>query len=99
MTRGYSFAAILADEVAFWRSDDGSANPDVETLRALAARPCLDYRGAMLLLASLLYAKRGELYNLYRRYHGKGSGPRIVLAGGHCSDEPLYLRPISLQEG
>jgi phage terminase large subunit-like protein len=34
-TRGYSFAAVLADEVAFWRSDESSANPDVEIMRAL----------------------------------------------------------------
>jgi hypothetical protein len=69
-TRGYSFAAILADEVAFWRSDETSANPDVEILRAL--RPGLaSIPGSMLLLASSPYAKRGELYNAYRRYHGK----------------------------
>ena len=50
-TRGYSFAAILADEVAFWRSDESSANPDVEILRAW--RPGLaSIPGAMLLLAS-----------------------------------------------
>jgi hypothetical protein len=34
-TRGYSFAAVLCDEVAFWRSDETSANPDIEILRAL----------------------------------------------------------------
>jgi hypothetical protein len=50
-TRGYSFAAVLCDEVAFWRSDETSANPDVEILRAL--RPGLaNIPGAMLLIAS-----------------------------------------------
>ena len=34
-TRGYSYAAVLCDEVAFWRSDETSLNPDVEILRAL----------------------------------------------------------------
>ena len=34
-TRGYTYAAILCDEVAFWRSDETSLNPDVEILRAL----------------------------------------------------------------
>jgi phage terminase large subunit-like protein len=34
-TRGYTYAAVLADEVAFWRSDETSLNPDVEILRAL----------------------------------------------------------------
>ena len=33
-SRGYSYAAVLADELAFWRSDE-STNPDVEILRAL----------------------------------------------------------------
>ena len=32
--RGYTFIAILADELAFWRSDD-SANPDTEVLAAV----------------------------------------------------------------
>ena len=34
-TRGYTFAAVLADEVAFWRSDESSANPDTEIMRAI----------------------------------------------------------------
>jgi phage terminase large subunit-like protein len=33
-TRGYTYAAVLADEIAFWRSEE-SLNPDVEILRAL----------------------------------------------------------------
>ena len=68
--RGYSFAAVLCDEVAFWRSDESAANPDVEILRAL--RPGLaSIPGSMLLIASSPYAKRGELYNAFRRHYGK----------------------------
>ena len=76
-TRGYSYAAVLADEVAFWRSDETSLNPDVEILRAL--RPGLaSIPGAMLLMASSPYAKRGELYNAYRRHFGKDDGRVLV---------------------
>ena len=76
-TRGYSYAAVLADEVAFWRSDEMSLNPDVEILRAL--RPGLaSIPGAMLLMASSPYAKRGELYNAYRRHFGKDGGRVLV---------------------
>jgi hypothetical protein len=58
-TRGYSFAAVLADEVAFWRSDESSANPDVEIMRAL--RPGMaSIPGSILLLASSPYAKKGD---------------------------------------
>jgi hypothetical protein len=76
-TRGYSYAAVLADEVAFWRSDETSANPDIEILRAL--RPGLaSISGAMLLIASSPYAKRGELYNAYRRHYGKDDARVLV---------------------
>jgi hypothetical protein len=75
--RGYSFAAVLADEVAFWYSDETSANPDIEILRAL--RPGLaNIPGAMLLIASSPYAKRGELYNVFRRHYGK-DGARVLV--------------------
>jgi hypothetical protein len=76
-TRGYSYAAVLADEVAFWRSDETSANPDVEIMRAL--RPGLaNIPGAMLLIASSPYAKRGELYNAFRRHYGKDDARVLV---------------------
>jgi hypothetical protein len=76
-TRGYSFAAVLADEVAFWRSDESSANPDVEIMRAL--RPGMaSIPGSILLLASSPYAKKGELYNAYRRHYGKDDARVLV---------------------
>ena len=68
---------MLADEVAFWRSDETSLNPDVEILRAL--RPGLaSIPGAMLLMASSPYAQRGELYNAYRRHFGKDDARVLV---------------------
>jgi hypothetical protein len=72
-SRGYSFAAVLAEEVAFWRSDESSANPDVEIMRAV--RPGMaSIPGSILLLASSPYAKKGELYNAFRRYHSRDDG-------------------------
>jgi hypothetical protein len=76
VTRGYTFAAVLADETAFWRSDD-SANPDVEIFRAL--RPGLaNIPGAMLLNASSAYAKRGILYTTQQRHHGRDDARVLV---------------------
>jgi hypothetical protein len=76
-TRGYSFAAVLCDEIAFWQSDEASANPDVEILRAL--RPGLaSIPGSMILLASSPYAKRGELWNVYSKHYGK-DGARVLV--------------------
>jgi hypothetical protein len=76
-TRGYAFAAVLADEIAFWQLEEASANPDVEVIRAL--RPGMaSIPGSMLLLASSPYAKKGELYNAFRRYYGDDAGRVLV---------------------
>jgi hypothetical protein len=75
-SRGYSFAAVLADELAFWRSDD-SANPDTEILRA--TRPgLLTIPGAMLLCASSPYSRRGELWNAFSRWYGDDGAKPLV---------------------
>jgi hypothetical protein len=75
-SRGYSFVAVLADELAFWRSDD-SANPDTEILRAV--RPgLLTIPGAMLLCASSPYSRRGELWNAFSRWYGDENAKALV---------------------
>ena len=35
--RGLTCVAAVADEIAFWQGEDGSANPDVEILRAVSS--------------------------------------------------------------
>ncbi|WP_428487214.1 hypothetical protein [Rhodopila sp.] len=75
-TRGYSYAAVLADEVAFWRSEE-SLNPDTEILRAL--RPGMaSIPGSVLMLASSPYGKKGALYNSFRRHYGKDDARVLV---------------------
>ena len=80
VTRGYTFLAVLADEVAFWRSDETSANPDEEILAAI--RPGLaTIPGAMLLLASSPYAKRGALYQAFRDHYARDDADVLVWRG------------------
>lgn len=75
-TRGYTYAAVLCDEIAFWRNEE-SLNPDVEILRAL--RPGLaSIPGAVMMLASSPYAKKGSLYAAYRRNFGKDDARVLV---------------------
>jgi hypothetical protein len=67
--RGYTVVACLCDEIAFWRSEN-SSNPDFEILDAI--RPGMaTIPNAMLICLSSPYAKRGALYEAYRRYFGK----------------------------
>lgn len=74
--RGYTVVAALLDELAFWRSED-AANPDAEILAAL--RPAMaTVPGAMLLCASSPYARRGELWRMFREHHGRDDAPVLV---------------------
>jgi hypothetical protein len=72
--RGYTVAAVIADELAFWRSDE-SANPDWEILNAL--RPAMATLDGKLIALSSPYSKRGALWDTYRRHFGK-PGPILV---------------------
>ena len=74
--RGYTIAAALLDEVAFWR-DENSSDPDVEVISSI--RPgMLTIPGAMLLCASSPYARRGALWDIYRRHWAKDHAPVLV---------------------
>ena len=76
--RGLTAVAAIADEIAFWSSDEGAANPDAEILAAL--RPALATTGGPLWAISSPHARRGELWQTYKRHHGPAGDPRIVVA-------------------
>jgi hypothetical protein len=87
VTRGYTYAAVLCDEVAFWRSDE-SANPDEEILAAL--RPGLsNIPGAMLLLASSPYAKRGALWKAFKTHFARDDSRVLVWRGTTAEMNPI----------
>ena len=75
--RGDTYAAVLGDEVAFWRSDE-SANPDAEILNAI--RPALATTGGPIVMITSPYAKRGEAYATWKRHHGEKGDPLIIVA-------------------
>jgi hypothetical protein len=68
-TRGYTFAAVLCDEIAFWPTSEEAADPDTEILNAI--RPGMaTIPDAVLICASSPYARKGELINAHQRYYG-----------------------------
>ena len=71
--RGGTAVAVIADEVAFWRSEETSRNPDKEILDA--ARPALATTGGPLIIISSPYSQRGELWNAFRRDYGTRRRP------------------------
>ena len=77
MIRGYTCVGVVCDEIAFWRTDDGAANPDTEVLQAL--RPGMaTVPDALLLGISSPYAARGELYNAVERSFGRDDARVLV---------------------
>jgi len=87
-TRGYTLAAVLCDELAFWRSED-SAEPDYQILDAL--RPGLGtLPGAMLLCASSPYAQSGALFDAYKRYYGQDGSSVLVWRAATRTMNPTF---------
>jgi hypothetical protein len=78
--RGLTFIAAICDEVAYWRTDEFSANPDTEILTAI--RPGLATTNGPMFLISSPYARRGVHWDLYKRYHGKEADAGILIAQG-----------------
>lgn len=72
--RGYTLAAAILDEIAFWHIDGQS--PDAEIVAAL--RPALATLGGPLIALSSPYARRGVLWDAYRRHFGRQS--RVLVA-------------------
>ena len=77
--RGVTCVAVIATEAAFWQTED-SSNIDVEILNAV--RPSLATTGGPLIIITTPYARRGEVWNIYRRHFGPDGDPLILVAQG-----------------
>lgn len=71
--RGYTISCAILDEIAFWNADGMS--PDAEIVRGI--RPALATLGGPLIALSSPYARRGVLWNTYKRHFG-GRGKVLV---------------------
>lgn len=89
-TRGYTVVAALADEIAFWPTDAESAKQDRKVVRAL--RPAMfGIKGAMLVMLSSPYARRGELYEAHRKGYGDETQGRYFV----WQADTLSMRPTT----
>jgi hypothetical protein len=82
--RGVTAVAVIASEAAFWMDAETSTNPDTEILNAV--RPALATTGGPLILISSPYARRGELWNIFRKHHGPNGDRLILVAQGASRD-------------
>ena len=85
--RGRTFVAVLCDEIAFWQSADGAANPNSEVIAAV--RPGLaSIPNSVLLMASSPYAKRGVLWTTFKRHWGWDESRVLVWRGTTAEMNP-----------
>lgn len=90
--RGYTLAFVVADELAFWASDDGSEGGASETLRAF--RPGLSTTGGPLIVVSSPYARTGPLWDTYRAHYGRTDSPIYVVQAPTARLNPSLDRAI-----
>lgn len=74
--RGYTLAAAILDEIAFWTVD--GASPDREIIAAI--RPALATLGGKLVALSSPYAKRGVLWDTFKRAFADDGESRVLVA-------------------
>lgn len=82
--RGLTVIGCIADELAYWFNDERSSNPDSEILGAV--RPALATTGGPIILSSSPHAKKGELWEAYRRHYGPAGDRQILVAQGGSRD-------------
>src|SRR5262249_29868042 len=98
--RGPTYVAVIADELAFWYVDAVYANPDIEILNAV--EPGLATTGGPLILASSPHARRGVLWDLFKRHYGVDGDPLTLVAHGASrafnSSLPQYVVDRALEK-
>ena len=82
--RGLRQVAVIADEAAFWHSDEDAANPDTAILDAV--RPSLATTGGPMIIISTPYARRGVVFETWAKHFGSKGDPRILVAQGTSRD-------------
>jgi len=88
--RGYTLSAAILDECAFWHAE--GASPDVEIVAAL--RPALTTLGGKLVALSSPYARRGMLWDAYRRHFGREGRVLVAQAPSRTMNPTIPQRVV-----
>ncbi len=76
--RGYSVACAVADESAFWWTDDGDRNPDKEVFRALI--PALGkVAGSRLFCPTTPFGRQGQAFAMHEKHFGQDESDVLVI--------------------
>ena len=95
LIRGRTLLACIFDEVAYWR-DDTSANPDIETYRAV--RPSLVRTGGMLVGISSPYRRAGLLHQKFKDHYDTNDDDILVVKAPTAIFNPTIDRAVIAKE-
>ncbi len=90
--RGFTVIALLADEIAFWKSED-STSPAEDILASV--RPAMStIPHAFLIGLSTPYRRSGPLWEAYRRHYGKDDSPVLVFQADSRTMNPCVPQSV-----
>jgi len=78
--RGPTYIGIILDELAFFFVEETLSNPDTEIIAACT--PGLLTTRGMTVMASSPYAKKGVLWDTYRKHFGPNGSASVLVAHG-----------------
>ena len=91
--RGYSIVCALLDELAFFKTDGLSANPDTEIVEAL--RPALaTVPGSLLIGIGSPYRRAGILWEAHRDFYGKETDDVLVVKAATRELNPTIRQSV-----
>ena len=88
-SRGRTYLAIIADEIAYWPSSDTSANPDKEVIRALRPGLLTLQPHSLLILITTAYRKSGVAFDTWKKSFGKDDPSTLCIYATSCQLNPL----------
>ena len=94
--RGRTLIACIFDECSFWRSDD-SANPNLETYRAVRPALITPHGTGMLVSISTPYRKVGLVYQKWHEHYAAHDGATLVVRGPSRAFNPLLTERAGAQ--
>ena len=85
--RGRTYLCIVLDEIALWRGEDNTTNPDTEIYSAL--RPGMStLKGSLLIGISSVYRRSGLAYERWSKYFGKDDARYLIILAPSAALNP-----------
>jgi hypothetical protein len=88
-SRGRTYLAIIADEVAYWPSGDTSVNSDKEVIRALRPGLLTLQPHSLMILITTAYRKSGVAFDTWRKSFGKDDPSTLCIYAQSRQLNPL----------